>query len=698
MLNISSRLKQILLILLEQTEIISIQTLAEKVKTSKRTVQRELESVDEILKKYELSLQSKTGKGIWVEGAKENSFALYWELKEQNLNDMNNKEERRKQLIYHMLKEKEPQKLFYYAHLLEVSEGTISKDMEAIEEWFSWLDLKIVRKQGYGVELEGSEKGYRLALRRFLDENIKRDIWREMIHYGSEVARKSRGVSYKYYETLIDFTIFDQVILCLNKMEKTKISRMEESSYLSLAMHITIAIKRLQEDYVLEVEENEVEWEDTEEWKLAKDLSEILSNQFHIAIPEQEISYLCLHIKGARLQAVTEKNVELWKQEQLEKIYNKVIVEFDPKMAIYLQKDEEFKKGFLVDIQAMIVRIQNKITIINPLLEQMKEQYYSVFIQTKKALSCLEQCFQIEIPEDEVVYIGMHFLAAKIRFEGDDTKLRKVSIGILCASGIGVSKVMESKLKQYFKNQITITSYALEEVRDTLSSHIDFFVCSFQIPFDNIQKEVVTVSPLLLEEDLKVLEEKVFQYGILPRKEEKVDITFSLQLEEVSIIASEIKGILSRCDCIILEESLSLEGLIQRLVEEVTQDKEEQLQIKNDLLAREKLATQLVKEMEFALLHARTKGVEKPIILFGKTDKEEFIDPYMKGIKAIILMLMPPEYHAKQNGQILGYISSSLVEDTQFLKTIFQGEKLEIKQYLTKLLKDYFNHYLEGLE
>lgn len=698
MLNISSRLKQILLILLEQTEIISIQTLAEQVKTSKRTVQRELESVDGILKKYDLSLQSKTGKGIWIEGEKENSFTLYWELKEQNLNDMNNKEQRRKQLIYHLLKEKEPQKLFYYAHLLDVSEGTISKDMESIEEWFSWLDLKIVRKQGYGVELEGSEKGYRLALRRFMDENVKRDIWREIIHYGSSVALQSRGTSLKYYKNLMDFTIFDQVILCLNQMEKTKISRMEESSYLSLAMHITIAIKRLKEDYVLEKEENEIEWEHSEEWKLASELAKKLSKQFEMVIPEQEISYLCLHIKGARLQSITDRNVEFWKQEQLEKIYNEVIIEFDPKMAIQLQKDEEFKKGFLVDMQAMIVRIKNKMTIINPLLQQMKEQYYSVFIQTKKALCCLEKSFDIEIPEDEIVYIGMYFLAAKIRFEGYDTKLRKVSIGILCASGIGVSKVMESKLKQYFKNQITITSYALEEVRDTLSSHIDFFVCSFQMPFCNIQKEVVTVSPLLLEEDLKILEEKVFQYGILPREEEKVDVTFTLQLEEVSIVASEIKGILSRCDYKTIDATLSFEDIVQTLVEEVTNDKTHQIQIKNDLLAREKLATQLVKEMGFALLHARTQGVENPIIFVSIPNKKEFTAPYMRGIKAIILMLMPPEYHAKQNGQILGYISSSLVEDEQFLKTIFQGDKLEFKQYLTKLLKDYFNHYLEGLE
>lgn len=695
MLNISSRLQQILLILLEQTEIISIQTLAERVKTSKRTVQRELESINLILKEYQLSLQSKTGKGIWIEGEKENCLAFYWDLKEQNLNDMNNKDERRKQLIYHMLKEKEPQKLFYYAHLLEVSEGTISKDLDAIEEWFSWLDLKIIRKQGYGVELEGSEKGYRLALRRFMDENIKRDIWRKIVHYGSDTVLYSKDFTLKYYQDLMDFTIFDQVVDCLQSMEKTKISRMEESSYLSLAMHITIAIKRLKEHYVLEKEEREIEWEHSEEWSLACELAKKLFLQFQITIPEQEISYLCLHIKGARLQSIEDKKIEFWKQDQLEELYNEIMIAFDQKMAIHLQKDDEFKNGFMVDMQAMIVRIKNKMTIINPLLPQMKEQYYSVFMQTKSALSILEKRLKIEIPEDEIVYLGMHFLAAKIRLEGKDTKLRKVSVGIICASGIGVSKVMESKLKQYFKNKISINSYALEDIS---SCNIDFFICSFQIPFYNVPKEVVTVSPLLLENDLKILEEKVFQYAILPRKEEKVEIEFALQLEEVSIVASEIKGILARCDYITIDAMLSFEDMIQTLVEKVAKEKTHQIQIKNDLLEREKLATQLVKEMGFALLHARTKGIEHPIVLVSIPNKKEFINHYMRGIKAIVLMLMPPEYHAKQNGQILGYISSSLVEDEQFLKVIFKGGKVEFKQYLTKLLKDYFNHYLEGLE
>ena len=58
-------------------------------------------------------------------------------------------------------------------------------------------------------------------------------------------------------------------------------------------------------------------------------------------------------------------------------------------------------------------------------------------------------------------------------------------------------------------------------------------------------------------------------------------------------------------------------------------------------------------------------------------------------------MLIPEDDEAKVNGDIMGYVSSQLIEDGEFLRLIFTGEQERVKEYLEKILRQYFKQYLE---
>lgn len=161
------RLKEILLILLKEKEPVSIRRVAEELGVSKRTVQRELEYINSSLRHYELSFYSKTGTGVWLEGANEERERLKQELSQGDDCGVFDREERRKRLILELLRDKSPKKLFYFSSLLNVSEATVSNDLDVVEGWFEKFHLKINRKQGYGVGMEGEEKDYRRAMRAF---------------------------------------------------------------------------------------------------------------------------------------------------------------------------------------------------------------------------------------------------------------------------------------------------------------------------------------------------------------------------------------------------------------------------------------------------------------------------------------------------------------------------------------------------
>lgn len=120
--------------------------------------------------------------------------------------------------------------------------------------------------------------------------------------------------------------------------------------------------------------------------------------------------------------------------------------------------------------------------------------------------------------------------------------------------------------------------------------------------------------------------------------------------------------------------------------------------IQEDILRRERLSTQVFAEFGFALLHTRTKGVVRPTFAVCMTkDLSAFKDPYFKGISVVIIMLVPVDENLRINNEILGYLSSMLIEEFEFLEIILRGDKEEIRGVISRYLKKFFNKYLAGL-
>ena len=65
-MEMTPRMKQIFEVLLQESSAVSVKYLAEQIGVSRRTVQRELESIDTSLRGYDLTFVSKTGVGIRI--------------------------------------------------------------------------------------------------------------------------------------------------------------------------------------------------------------------------------------------------------------------------------------------------------------------------------------------------------------------------------------------------------------------------------------------------------------------------------------------------------------------------------------------------------------------------------------------------------------------------------------------------------
>ena len=75
----------------------------------------------------------------------------------------------------------EPVKLFALANELRVAIATISTDLTKLEEQLEHFQLSILKKRGYGVELNGSEKAKRRAISYMIAKSLKEDEFLSLI-------------------------------------------------------------------------------------------------------------------------------------------------------------------------------------------------------------------------------------------------------------------------------------------------------------------------------------------------------------------------------------------------------------------------------------------------------------------------------------------------------------------------------------
>ena len=698
-MGFSPRLRQILLIMLKEDAIISVKNLADEIKVSKRTVQRELEYTDFSLKNFGVSIQSKTGMGIWLEGDKADKQKLYNVLQEEDVLESYDKAERRKRLILEILKDSTPKKLYYYSNILGVSEATISNDMEAIEGWFETFNIKIIRKQGYGVALEASEKDYRKAVRKFIDENIGSMIITNLFSEKERTVFDVIGNKEDNIYNLLNDEILKGVVTCFLSIKDKRILQLTENSYIGLIVHVTIAVNRIFQNEIIENNEELIKrFQDDEDYGLALRIVNSLEEEFQIEIPDIEIAYICLHIKGSKLQYVTESGTEIESQYERDEILsfiNGMIDIYDENYAYELKQDDEFIIGLLAHLQPTFIRLRNHMNISNPLLDQIKETYPEIYNKCKKVGKLIEEKYSYKVPDAEIGFLAIHFGAAVVRMENQKESKRRVDIAIVCASGIGISRLMLSKLKHFLKERAELTTYGREDLDPKVLDNVDFLISSINL--NNVKADILRVSPLLVEHDLEQIDGKVRYYERIPKKQ-NINKDFSRQLEDINFVIEQIKHIILNFECMKVDNDISFDELLLAITEKLSPYNSKRNIIQEDIKRREMIATQIIPELDFALLHTHTKGVIKPSFSVCLTkDLGAFEDPYFKSIHGIIIMLIPEDNHMEENRNILGYLSGSLVETDEFLNTILTGKKEKIQNFLTTLLKNYFNQYIDTI-
>ena len=678
-MELTPRIKQIILYLLGAEQPATDQEVADALGVSKRTILREADYIASILKQFDLTLVRKKGEGSQIEGDADNKARLMSVVKARKDEIVSDKEKRRNLLKLELLRNREPQKLFYYSDMFGVSEATISTDLEAISKWAEECHLSIIRKPGFGIALSGSEKSYRTAMQRFVTENMNN--------------RKDSELADNIY-SLMNEAILSEVESVLEEVEEPYLRLLTNDAYVGLLVHLAVAVERIRQGELVSEETYDARYDNG--YDIARKIADALEKEFSITIPESEVNNILLHIKGAKLnytnEAIGSSGIQT---EELMGIIDAMIEVLDADLARELRYEEDFIRGLMVHLEPALYRMKNDMTISNPLLSEIRQEYPEVYADCERAAKVITEKTGLVPSEAEIGYLAMHFGAAREKILSRKKKKRTVNIGVICASGFGVAQLMMAKLRSQFADwDIVLKAYGSDEITEHVMSRTDFFISSIEV--DELGVDYCMVNPLITQRDVLQISVKIDEYASMPTRQENND--FTRQLDEINDIINRIKGVIRRYHHLNVSNSLDLESLIKYMAADITDTSKAAAVLSADILAREQVMSQVFPEIGIALFHCRSKAVKECQIITAAPDKDrDFADQRLKGIRAALCMAMPIDEHRQQNADMLGRISGAIIEDEEFLKTLKTGDEEAIQDKLQRIMKDYFSERINGL-
>jgi mannitol operon transcriptional antiterminator len=710
-LSLSSRTKGILEIISNECNTITIKEIAKRLAVSSRTILREMPSVEKWLESNEFQLIKKPRVGIKLVATLDDKERLKSLLEDESVEKTFTPEERQSLIIGELLQNKEPTKLYYFSSSFKVSEGTISHDLDKVEAWFEKYKLTLVRKPGLGVYLKGKENTFRKAMINLLYENLNEEQILNVIRQNLTPGNKSNGrieINTKNrLMNLIDKEIIKTIEQTIHEAEGDLEYRLTDSSYAGLIVHLALAIQRIKNNENITMKDEFLtKLSESQEYTTAEKIAYKIAKSLNIEIPNDEIGYITMHLKGSKMRNGAYKGDSKGVDEfiignfELTKLVNEMIKIAEEKSGYSLKGNENLLVGLVSHLRPTINRLKMNLDIRNPLLEKIKEMYPGIFSISAKCAEVINKRFNLEMPEAEIGFIAMHIGAAIEKERRSVEKDNRIyNVVVACTSGIGTSKLLATRLKKEFNNLQIIDTISTIEINEEWleKNEVDLVISTVYVKEKSIP--IVNVNPVLLKNDInrikKILEKlNVYSVKNLYTSDQKnIDL-----MDRASALKDYGEGVIEILSNFFFEESIhanSINELIRCVSSLVGKNKEEVDIIERDLKEREKHGSTILNGKELILLHCRTNGVntlklgvarlspQKPIFCMNTNgDKEKIVTA---------LVMMTPFNKSNRHLEAISEISRNLIDDPMFIDVLARGTKKDIYNAVNGVLNGFLD-------
>ena len=489
------RQHQIINLLLQSTAPLTIDTIAKQLQVCNKTIRNDLKDIAELISGSELVLQSTPGIGVTLQGNDEEKLRLGNRLPTNNAPvDPASNAARKEYIIRRLLLREQRVTIRDIASELYLSRASVYKDLASVQDWLKRFNLNLRKKSSQGIEVIGKEGDWRSAVARLLDTDRKTGALTVGIVESSQRIDKR---TLQKMTALVDLD-YGRLEQLLTEMETRLNLHFSDEAFTSFVIHVAIAIKRLKAQKDIRLADSVLsELKQKEEYGVAAQLAQELESLFEVQIPDSEIGYILLHILGARTQTShCQLDINFPDECNAAAIAKEIIRISQHALRVNLSDDAHLLKGLILHLRPAINRLKYGLTLKNPILDEIKQNYPELYGAAWMTSIVFERYLGVRAGEEEIGYIALHLGAA---LERARKPLRAL---IVCTSGIGTSELIAARLNRCFNDVEIVDVLSTTALRTHSLEAIDVIIST--VPVET-SKPVITVSPLLTQNDIKLL-------------------------------------------------------------------------------------------------------------------------------------------------------------------------------------------------
>jgi mannitol operon transcriptional antiterminator len=691
----STREIQVIEVLLRHPEGLTAGDIADRLNVSARTVHRDLQATSDFLGSHGLTLVRQAGRGMSIKGTSEAREQVLEALRDVRSSELTS-EERQASLLRTLLASDQPIKLRALASRLEVSVGTVSRDLDEVEDWLADFRLSLLRRRGYGVEVLGKEGDRRRAMSRVILQNLDEAAFLSFPQESGESAGRDADHIADRLLSLIDEDRLREVEDLTRAVVERLPYAIADNAFVRLCVHFALMVERLLQGEEIEMGEDILQrLRKTDEYGHAQSLAQAIKENFHIDVPEGEVVYMTMHLRGTKLRQddTLEHYFESSDLEVASRV--KALIRYvEEQTGMALAGDSSLYTGLLAHIERAIHRLRENMDIYNPLLSEIKQDYPALFDLVDQGMN--KVFVDEKIPEEEVGFVAMHFGAALDRRQANFPQ----HVLIICPSGIGSSKMLVSKLETAFPQIQQIRHASFFELERLDTDEFDLIVSTVSLSMP--EETYVQVQPFLSEDEVEKirdhLREKSLDAGLANRAvSESREVSgggqagFYQMVEATQIIAELIEDVFLERH----EATSSVPEAVGRICGSLAGRGlvSEPGPLEVALLSRLELGGVGIPATALALFHAREAAVVRPAFSVHEFDEPleiEGMDGATMQAHRILLMIAPQNLSPVAL-EAISEISVAMVEQPEAREVFEDGSDEQV----VTVLQSIFAHYLQ---
>lgn len=684
----TNREKTILGLLIEYRGGVTVEELQRLLKVSKRTIYREISSVEATIAKLNLQINKPRGEGYRLIGETFQIDLLRHKLSQTTQANFDMLQ-RQHALAITLLLANEELTMELLAHEFEVSVGTITADLTAIEASFPDYDLMIERRKTLGVIVTGGEKGRRQILSSLIYGNINEY---DFFKYLQQLNENKEAATNNFFLEVIRPESLSLANSVVRKESYDYFASVTDNQLQQLIIILALSLDRITATHVIDVPVLAKEIS-VDAVRLSHQILGYIEAQIKRSINLNERHYFARQLEGLNYKAPQHIFIESFDAEMSYKIKEMIRLTTD-QTGFDFRQDETLYEDLMSHVAAAMKRPASLIQKIdNPLLDQIIDEYYVLYNVTK---GMIQQLFPEKLfSKEELAYIVIHFASSLER----NPSSRNIRALVLCSSGVGTSKILESRIRKYLPEINYIDVSKISQMDQIRFESYDVILSTIFLP--GFAHGYRVISPLLLNDEIQDIREYIKQtvtYDVakqnvthlgpptVPEGERFEDVYQTMKIANNLLKQFTIKTIKSSdtLERTLQEVLTTLEGYIVTDAQKVT-----------DLVVRRYLEAPIgIPNSNIALFHSTNEWVTLPYFAIYDLDRTFPILAMDRGsieLKRILLMLAP-EPLTYEHQLLLGKISSSIIDSDLNTEIYKMGSQDTIYQLLSSLFVDEFRN------